>query len=111
VTESKRRKQLEAMLADDPADPFVRYALAMEFVSEGNDEKAAQCLLDLAQQAPDYAPAYLQAGLALGRIRRTNEAKEIWIRGALVAERQGDQHAAEEMRGYAMACDSSVSPS
>ena len=32
-----RLEQIQAMLADDPNDPFLRYGLAMEHVSSGDD--------------------------------------------------------------------------
>ena len=37
-----RREQIESMLADNPSDTFLRYALAMELAND--DETAEQCL-------------------------------------------------------------------
>src|SRR5947209_3042731 len=95
-----RKEQLEAMLADDPNDPFLRYGLAMEYVSAGDHGKAAECFRDLLAVAPDYVPAYLQAGQALVRLSQPDAARDVWARGVAVARGKGDTHAAEEMQGF-----------
>lgn len=95
-----RMQQIEEMLRDEPNDPFLRYGLAMEHASQGNDAQAAEALIDLAQIAPDYVPAYVQAGQALLRLQRLPEARAIWTRGIAAARKCGDAHAAEEMQGF-----------
>ncbi len=47
MTAKNRRQQLQEMLAGEPNDSFLRYGLAMEFVSEGNDEEAVRCFQEL----------------------------------------------------------------
>lgn len=100
MTDKTRKQQIQEMLADDPADPFLHYGLAMEYVSDGADEEAVRCLRELFAVAPDYVPAYLQAGQALLRLGRVQEARETWQRGVAVAQKQGDQHAWQEMQGF-----------
>ncbi|MCS6851793.1 MAG: hypothetical protein NZ700_11565 [Gemmataceae bacterium] len=99
MTGKSRKEQLEAMLRDDPHDPFLHYALAMECVSEGNDEEAIRRFGDLIDRHPDYPPAYMQGGQALARLGRPAEAAEWWRRGIEAARRVGDRHAADEMAG------------
>lgn len=65
-----RKQQLEDLLADDPNDPFLRYGLAMEYLSEGDDEGAVQRFQELIAVAPEYVPAYLQIGQAFLRLGR-----------------------------------------
>jgi predicted Zn-dependent protease len=100
MTQKTRKAQLEEMLADEPNDPFLRYGLAMEFVSEGNDTEAVRRFEELFAVSADYVPGYLQAGQALLRLGRNAEARDVLNRGIGVAMRQGDQHAAEEMQGF-----------
>jgi predicted Zn-dependent protease len=100
-----RKQQIEAMLADDPNDPFLRYGLAMEYVSLGDQAQAVHCFRELLAVAPDYVPAYLQAGQALLRLNQPGEAREVWTRGVAVARGKGDQHAAEEMQGFIAGLD------
>ncbi len=95
-----RKEQIEAMLADDPHDAFLRYGLAMEHVSAGDDEAAARCLRDLIAVDATYVPAYLQAGQALIRVGKAAEARELLARGVGIAQAQGNQHARDEMQGF-----------
>jgi predicted Zn-dependent protease len=99
MTTKSRKEQLQELLADQPEDAFLRYALGMEYVSEGKDEEAVTCFRQLWQATPDYAPAYHQAAQALLRLGRTTEAASLLSQGAAVARSQGDLHASEEMLG------------
>jgi Tfp pilus assembly protein PilF len=90
--------QIEALLADDATDPFLRYGLAMEYVSAGDDATAADHLLRLTADST-YVPAFLQAGQVLNRLNRVSEAAEVLRRGITVAQQVGDAHAEGEMAG------------
>src|SRR6202023_699921 len=67
MSEKSRKQQIEEMLVAEPTDPFLRYGLAMEYMSQGDDEGAVRCFRELFAVAPDYVPAYLQIGQALIR--------------------------------------------
>jgi Flp pilus assembly protein TadD len=97
MSESNRRKQIEAMLVEEPNDPELRYMLAMDFVSAGDDVEAVRCFEKLVLVAPNYPPAYHQAGRALQRLGRGVEAKALLAQGIPIAQKQGDHHAAGEM--------------
>src|SRR5262249_30786229 len=93
-----RKQQIEEMLADAPDDPELRYMLAMEHVSAGDDQGAVRCFQELFARAPDYPPACHQAGRALQRLGRLEEARAVLQRGIPAALKQGDTHAAGEMQ-------------
>jgi predicted Zn-dependent protease len=93
-----RMQQLEELLALDPADAFVHYALAMEYATAGDEPEAARRLRELASSHA-YVPAFLQAGQVLARIGRAEEAAAVLRQGVAEATRQGDTHAAGEMAG------------
>ena len=97
-----RMAQLEAMLADDPADAFLRYGLAMEHVSAGDDATAVAVLRELiaANPTPPYVPAYLQAGQALMRLDREADAAAMLRSGIAAATLTGNNHARGEMEGF-----------
>jgi tetratricopeptide (TPR) repeat protein len=95
-----RKDQILAMLADDPNDPFLRYGLGMEYVSEGALEDAVRCFRELTDVAPDYVPGYQQAGQVLVRLGRPDEARELFQRGIATAKKVGNIHAGEEMQGF-----------
>src|SRR5207244_8473014 len=99
MTQKTRKQQIEEMLAEDPGDVFLRYGLAMEYVSEGNDEEAVRQFRETFSVAPDYVPSYHQAGQALVRLGRPADAAEVLRSGIRMAVQQGNQHAAEEMQG------------
>ena len=101
MSSSTRRQQLEAMLAEDPNDEFLRYALAMEFVNAGEHESAVSHLRELIALHPakPYVPAYQMAGQSLLKLGRTGEAIPILREGVAEAQKQGNLHAAGEMQG------------
>jgi hypothetical protein len=92
-----RRERIEAMLVETPDDLELRYMLAMEHISAGDDVGAVRCFEELMALAPNYPPAYHQAGRALQRLGRGAEARAVLSRGIPVAQKQGDHHAAGEM--------------
>ena len=92
-----RREKIEAMLADDPSDTFLRYSLAMELRSEGDHEASIARLRELTQDSPPYVPAFFMAAQQLADLDRVDQARESLRDGIDEARRQGDQHAAAEM--------------
>jgi Flp pilus assembly protein TadD len=97
MTVKSRREQIEAMLAEEPNDPELRYMLAMDHVSAGDDAGAARCFQELIQVAPTYPPAYHQGGRTLQRLNRIAEARTLLLQGIPIAQSQGDHHGAGEM--------------
>jgi len=98
MTASNRLQQIEAMLHDEPNDPELRYMLAMEHASGGNDAEAVRCFQDLIARCPDYPPAYHQGGRTLVRLNRIAEAREMLGKGIPAALKSNNQHAAGEMQ-------------
>jgi tetratricopeptide (TPR) repeat protein len=95
-----RREQIEAMLADDPADTFLRYSLAMELDKEGDHEASLARFADLTRDEPPYVPAFFMAGQQLARLGRLDEARAVLRGGIDAARTQGDTHAAGEMSEF-----------
>jgi len=101
MARTPRMAQIEALLADDPDDAFLRYGLAMEHASAGDDAECVNVMRDLITRtaANPYVPAFLQCGQALVRLDRTEEACEVLRAGIGAAARAGDTHAQGEMQG------------
>ncbi len=95
-----RREKIEAMLADDPADVFLRYSLAMELDKEGNHDASLQKFAELAADNPPYVPAFFMSGQQLVRLGRNEEARSVLRHGITSATEQGDGHAAAEMTEF-----------
>lgn len=99
---TSRRARIEAMLADDPGDVFLRYSLALEMASAGETERAIAILGELAAATPPYVPAFHMAGRHLAAHGRHDEARRFLRDGIEEARRQGQDHAAGEMAGLLM---------
>ena len=94
----QRIAKLKEFLANDPNDPFTRYALALEYAGKGDTERAVSMLEALIQSDPKYIPAYQQLGYAYQKLGRSDDAKEIFSRGIQAATQAGDLHARSEMQ-------------
>jgi tetratricopeptide (TPR) repeat protein len=92
-----RREKIEAMLADDPGDVFLRYSLAMELDKEGDHEASLARFAELTREDPPYVPAFFMAAQQLARLGRINDARDIVRSGISAASEQGESHAASEM--------------
>jgi thioredoxin-like negative regulator of GroEL len=95
---SRRRMMLEQSLAADPADPFLRYGLAVQCLREGDLEEGRERLLALIADDPDHqVAAYQQLGQSYAESGETEAARSILRTGINKAQRAGDWHAAGEM--------------
>ncbi|HEX4129584.1 MAG TPA: hypothetical protein VHZ24_06045 [Pirellulales bacterium] len=92
-----RRQRIEAMLADEPGDTFLRYSLALEWDKDGEHQRSLDQLGELTRDQPPYVPAFFMAAQQLVRLARIDEARSMLRAGIDEARRQGDSHAAAEM--------------
>jgi predicted Zn-dependent protease len=100
MSQPTRRERIEAMLADEPGDQFLRYGLAMELQKEGDYDRCLTLLDGLMADESPMVAAFFMAGQQLTRLRRFPEARTALRHGIELARRQGDQHAASEMSEY-----------
>ena len=96
------------MLADEPEDQFLRYALAMELEKAGEHQRSLELLRGLMNDTQRHVPAYFMAGQHLANQDRIEEAREVLSAGINEAHRQGDTHAGAEMREFLANLDSSI---
>jgi tetratricopeptide (TPR) repeat protein len=95
-----RRERIEAMLAEDPGDQFLRYSLGLEFDKDGRHDDSLAQLQSLMHDAPPYVPAFFMAGQQLARLSRIEEARTVLREGIEQARQQGNAHAAGEMSEF-----------
>jgi predicted Zn-dependent protease len=89
---------LENSLAEDPADAFLRYGLAMQCLREGDIEEGRRRLAELIGDRPDdQVAAYQQLGQSYADAGETEAARGILMTGIAKARAAGDSHAAAEM--------------
>jgi len=97
---ASRREKIETMLAEDPADIFLRYSLAMELDKEGAHDASLARFSELTSETPPYVPAFFMAGQQFARLSRVTEARSILREGIEQARAQSDEHAAAEMSEF-----------
>ena len=95
-----RREKIEAMLAEDPGDTFLRYSLAMELRSEGKTQESLSLLDALMADTPPCVSAFFMAAQQLVDLDEVDAARERLRVGIDQARAQGDSHAAAEMSDY-----------
>jgi predicted Zn-dependent protease len=95
-----RREKIQAMLADEPGDTFLRYSLALELEKEGEHNESLDYLRGLTTDQPPYVPAFFMAGQQLARLGKIAEARAVLRDGIEEARRQNDAHAAGEMSEF-----------
>ncbi len=86
------------MVAQNPADSFARYGLAMEYLKGGDAEESVREFRDLLAANPDYAAAYYHGGQALEKMGRIDEAAELYRQGIAATTRTGDGHTRAELQ-------------
>src|SRR5262245_36042256 len=97
LMDSRRMEVLKSMVAQDPANNFARYGLAMEYVNAGSLEAAIAEFEHLLQMNPNYVAAYFHGGQTLEKLGRLDDAKAIYRRGIEASTRTGDDHTRSEI--------------
>jgi tetratricopeptide (TPR) repeat protein len=95
---TNRMEVLKAMVAQNPADAFARYGLAMELVKAGQLEGAVEEFRALLEHNPNYAAAYFHGGQVLEKLGDLEQARGFYEKGVEVTSRTGDQHARSELQ-------------
>ena len=95
--EKSRLDYLRRLLDEDPAEPFLHYAVCLELKKSGRG--ATHAFRKLIQDFPQYLPAYYQAALLLAEEGETSDAAALANEGIRLAESQSDLHALSELKG------------
>ena len=92
-----RLQKLKEMEAEKPDDAFLKYAIALEYVSTGADEEAKPYFELLLQQFPDYVATYLHVGGLYERMGKVTEAMDAYKKGMEAAKKANDNKAYGEL--------------
>lgn len=102
---STRLNQLLKFLEESPDDPFIHYALALEYKST-DPEQAMRFFTFLLKNYPDYLPTYYQAGQFLEEQGKIDEARLYYQQGISLAMRENNSSALKELKAaYALLDD------
>ncbi len=94
---TNRLDLLKQMVAQDPANSFARYGLAMEYSNTGALEDAVREFETLIGQDANYCAAYFHGGQALEKLGRIDEARTTYEQGIAATTRKGDAHTRAEL--------------
>lgn len=98
---SRKRLMLEASLAEDPGDVFLRYGLAIQCLRDGDTAEGRERLRALIADHPeDQIAAYQQLGQSFMETGELDDARAALKAGIARARAIGDSHAAAEMDGF-----------
>jgi tetratricopeptide (TPR) repeat protein len=94
-----RLERLLEFLENEPNDPFLKYALATEYLRLNDVNTALTFYLDLVNKHTDYVGTYYHLGKLYETLKQPTEALNIYKLGMDVAKKIKDQHALNELMG------------
>ncbi|MBK9177388.1 MAG: tetratricopeptide repeat protein [Flavobacteriales bacterium] len=92
-----RLSQLRTLLADEPEDAFLRYAIALELKRMGRPDEAMTQLEELVSDRPEHIATYYQLATLLAEAGRKEEAIAVCDSGALRCIVAGDRKTRAEL--------------
>jgi Tfp pilus assembly protein PilF len=93
-----RIDRIQEMLQSNPADQFLRHALALEWIKLGNDAEAKVLFEAILTDDPNYIGSYYHLAKLLERIGDTNAAIQWYEKGMEAAKAAKDQHSYNELQ-------------
>jgi tetratricopeptide (TPR) repeat protein len=94
-----RLERLLEFFKNEPNDPFLKYALATEYLRLNNTEEALRFYLDLLDKHTDYIGTYYHLGKLYEQLGQQDDALKVYEQGIEVGKRIKDQHALSELLG------------
>lgn len=94
----ERIDKLKTFLDANPDDPFLKHALALEWIKQGNDFEAKRVFEGILQKAPDYVGSYYHLAKLLERTGERDAALAWYRKGIATAQAAGDKHALNELK-------------
>jgi len=93
-----RLEQLQQMLLQEPNDEFLQYAIALEYFSGGEIQKAIDGLEKIIANNKNYLAAYYQLGKCYAAQNKVGEAKAAYEKGITIAQQQNNNKTLNELR-------------
>jgi Tfp pilus assembly protein PilF len=98
-----RLDQLLQFYDEDPDDAFTRFALAQEYLNQGEVAKARAFFEELVETDPDYVGTYYHLGKLYEQLGRTDDAIATYQHGIEVAREQRAQKDLSELQDALLA--------
>ncbi len=98
--DNKRLKQLITILDQGSKDPFIKYAIATEYLKEDNISLALKYYEDLIANHPDYIGTYYHLGKLYVKLGRKEDAEVTFEQGIMQAKESKNFHALSELQQF-----------
>jgi tetratricopeptide (TPR) repeat protein len=96
--QTSRLEKLLAFIKNEPDDPFLKYALATEYLRLNETDKALWYYEDLIKNNPDYVGTYYHLGKLYEALGRRQDAINIYETGMKITKEKRDNHAFSELQ-------------
>jgi tetratricopeptide (TPR) repeat protein len=96
--QSTRLQKLLEFYKSEPNDPFLKYALATEYIAINDFDTALIYFEDLILNHKDYVGTYYHLGKLYEKLNRKDDAIRIYQQGMGAARAAGDNHAYSELQ-------------
>src|ERR1700761_3988775 len=96
--ELSRLQKLLNFFENEPDDPFLKYALATEYLRLNETDKALTYYEDLVKNHPNYTGTYYHLGKLYEALGRKPEAISTYETGMKITKEQRDNHAFSELQ-------------
>ncbi|HEY8782829.1 MAG TPA: tetratricopeptide repeat protein [Mucilaginibacter sp.] len=93
-----RLEKLLEFIKSEPEDPFLKYALATEYLRINQTDRALEYYEDLITNHPGYAGTYYHLGKLYEALNRKDDAINTYEAGMKVTREQHDNHAFSELQ-------------
>ncbi len=94
-----RLTQLQAFLQQNPTDPFLHYALALEYLKKEEYQFALEAFITLVGVSPTYVGTYYHLGKLYEKLNNFALALIAYSDGMEIAQQLNDSHSYNELRG------------
>jgi len=96
--QSTRLQKLLEFHKNEPNDPFLKYALATEYIALNDFASALIYFEDLILNHREYVGTYYHLGKLYEKLNRTEDAIKIYEQGMQIARSAKDNHALSELQ-------------
>lgn len=93
-----RLEKLLEFIRNEPDDPFLKYALATEYLNANQADKALHYFEDLVHNHAGYVGTYYHLGKLYEALNRKTDALKTYQTGMQAARQAKDQHAYSELQ-------------
>jgi Tfp pilus assembly protein PilF len=93
-----RIAKIKEFLVANPADNFLRHALALEYMKLGEDAAARELFEAILTESPDYVGSYYHLAKLLEKMEAPELAIAWYEKGMAAAKQAGDNHAYSELQ-------------